>query len=140
MEFLSFTLIHPTFRPDLAVFSVRGSIDTLTAPEFEKKLLSALEGPAPRMILNLRDADYISSAGWGILVMQIKEIREKRGDLVLAGMKADVLEVFNLLELHILLRSFPDVPTAVATAFPPGPELEAHQPLPRGRPADYWEP
>jgi anti-anti-sigma factor len=140
MEFFSVSVTRPSFRPDLTVLSLRGSIDTLTAPQFEKNLLSVLENRSSRLILDLKDVDYISSAGWGLLVMRIKEMRAQKGDLVLSGMRDEVREVFDLLEFNLIMKSFPDVPTAVAMAFPAGPELAGLQPLPRGRSYVSWEP
>jgi anti-anti-sigma regulatory factor len=92
------------------------------------------------LILDLKDVDYISSAGWGVLVMKIKEIRAQKGDIVLAGMRESVREAFDLLEFNLIIRSYSDVPSAVSMAFAPGPELAALQPLPRGRSYVSWEP
>jgi hypothetical protein len=57
--------------------------------------------------------NYISSAGWGIFISEIKEIRENGGDLKLAAMTGDVFEVFELLEFQTILESFDSVEDAV---------------------------
>jgi anti-sigma B factor antagonist len=57
--------------------------------------------------------DYISSAGWGIFIGEIKEIRNHGGDLKLAGMVPDVYEVFQLLEFQSILDAFPTTEEAV---------------------------
>jgi anti-anti-sigma factor len=97
--------------------AVEGFIDTLTAPEFEKQFLSLLRNKKFKLVVDLKKVDYISSAGWGIFVSELKRIRGKKGDLVLAGMSPDVTEVFELLEFNVILKSFPDVESAVQQGF-----------------------
>jgi len=62
--------------------------------------------------------EYISSAGWGIFISEIREIREHGGDLKLAGMIPDVREVFDLLEFENILQSYTDADLAVASFGP----------------------
>ena len=65
--------------------------------------------------------NYISSAGWGIFISEIKEIRENGGDLKLAAMIGDVYEVFELLEFQTILESFDTVEEAVKSFGEPAP-------------------
>lgn len=140
MESMTVSVTRAPANRNVILLSVKGSIDTLTSPEFESKLLSTLGGHPIQLILNLREANYISSAGWGILIKHLKWIRSQNGDLVFAGMRAEVSEVYGLLEFNLILRSFPDVPSAVEKAFGPWPKPAELQPLPRGRMAGSWEP
>jgi anti-anti-sigma factor len=104
-------------RKEIALLAVKGFIDTTTAPEFEKYFLSALDAKKFKLVIDLKETEYISSAGWGIFVSQLKRIREEKGDLVLAGMNPDVLEIFELLEFDTFLKSYSDVEEAVAGSF-----------------------
>jgi anti-anti-sigma factor len=97
--------------------AVEGLIDTVTAPEFEKKFLWLLKNKKFKLVVDLKKVNYISSAGWGIFVSELKRIRGEKGDLVLAGMTPDVTEVFDLLEFNVILKSFPDVQSAVQKGF-----------------------
>ncbi|MGD1049387.1 MAG: STAS domain-containing protein, partial [Candidatus Krumholzibacteriaceae bacterium] len=63
--------------------------------------------------MDLGGVNYISSAGWGIFISEIKSIRENGGDLKLASMIGDVYEVFELLEFQTILQSFDTVQEAV---------------------------
>jgi anti-sigma B factor antagonist len=65
------------------------------------------------IVIDLGNVNYISSAGWGIFISEIKEIRENGGDLKLAAMIGDVYEVFELLEFQTILESFDTVEEAV---------------------------
>jgi anti-anti-sigma factor len=107
---------HPQNK-HITLLSVKGQIDTLTAPEFASKLHSVLENKRYKLIIDLNGVDYIGSAGWGVFISGIKEIREQEGDLVLAGMNVGVLEVYHSLEFGSILKAFPTVESALKKGF-----------------------
>ena len=65
------------------------------------------------LIVDLGNVDYISSAGWGIFISEIKSIRENSGDLKLVRMVPDVYEIFELLEFHHILDVYDTVDEAI---------------------------
>ena len=89
---------------NISIIKVGGYIDTTTSAELEHSLEQLLESNNTRIIIDLKNVDYISSAGWGIFISEIKGIRERNGDLKLVGMIPDVYEVFELLEFHYILK------------------------------------
>jgi anti-sigma B factor antagonist len=97
----------------VSLVRVTGYVDTTTSHELEKKLNGILERRRFAIVVDLSGVDYVSSAGWGIFIGEIREIREQQGDLKLAGMSPDVYEVFELLEFQNILEAFPDAQTAV---------------------------
>ncbi len=117
MENISVNVSEYSQNRDITLFSVKGFIDTTTAPEFEKKFLSVLNEKKYKLVVDLKDVNYISSAGWGIFISEIKRIRNQKGDLVLVGMNPEVSEVFELLEFNTILKSYPNVETAVKKSF-----------------------
>jgi anti-sigma B factor antagonist len=98
---------------DIAVISARGFIDTTTAPDLEKKLEEQLALNKYKIIVNLENIDYVSSAGWGVFVSEIREIRENNGDLVLINMSSDVYDVYELMEFSSILKSFDNLEDAI---------------------------
>lgn len=98
---------------DIAIISARGFIDTTTAPDLEKKLEEQLALNKYKIIVNLENIDYVSSAGWGVFVSEIREIRENNGDLVLINMSSDVYDVYELMEFSSILKSFDNLEDAV---------------------------
>ena len=97
----------------VSLVRVTGYVDTTTSHELEKKLNGILERRRFAIVVDLSGVDYVSSAGWGIFIGEIREIREQQGDLKLAGMSPDVYEVFELLEFQNILEAFPDAQAAV---------------------------
>lgn len=98
---------------DVAILQVSGYLDTTTAGELENALYGLLKRGQYKIVIDLSGITYISSAGWGIFIGEIKEIRSHGGDLKLAGMIGDVHEVFQLLEFQSILESYPDTESAV---------------------------
>ena len=106
----------------VSTLKVSGYLDTTTASELESALFGLLKKNEFRIVVDLSGVNYISSAGWGIFISEIKEIRSRGGDLKLCGMVGDVHEVFQLLEFHSILESYSSAQEAI-DAFgspPPG--------------------
>jgi anti-sigma B factor antagonist len=110
------TTAHPQNK-NITLLSVKGSLDTNTAPEFEKAFQSALGENKFNLIIDLKEAYYVSSAGWGIFVGEIKRIRSQKGDLLLSGMCPEVMEAYELLQFSTILKAFPTVEQAVKDGF-----------------------
>jgi anti-sigma B factor antagonist len=113
----------------VSVLRVSGYVDTTTSPDLERRLQALLREKRYHIVVDLSKVEYISSAGWGIFISEIREIREHSGDLKLAGMVPDVREVFDLLEFENILQSYPDAELAVASF---GPIVPANTPAPDG--------
>ncbi len=97
----------------ISIIKVGGYIDTTTSSEVERALNSLLKQKRYDIIIDLSNVDYISSAGWGIFISEIKTIRENGGDLKLVGMIPDVYEIFELLEFHHILDVHDTIQDAV---------------------------
>ena len=91
---------------EVSVLKVSGYLDTTTAGELETALYGLLGKNCYRIIVDLSGVTYISSAGWGIFIGEIKDIRANGGDLKLVGMSGDVFEVFQLLEFQSILQAY----------------------------------
>jgi len=113
MNDINISFSKPDTNPDVSVISVKGYVDTTTSTELEESLKRLLGKGRYDIVIDLGDVNYISSAGWGIFISEIKEIRENGGDLKLAAMIGDVYEVFELLEFQTILESFDTVEEAV---------------------------
>ncbi len=111
MEGIQLSVEKP--RDDISIIKVGGYIDTTTSAELEHSLDSLLKAGSNNIIIELGNVDYISSAGWGIFISEIKGIREKGGDLKLVNMIPDVYEVFELLEFHYILKAFNNLGDAI---------------------------
>jgi len=113
MNDIKISVSRPDDIPGISIISVKGYVDTTTSAELEDSLKRLLKQGSFDIVIDLGGVNYISSAGWGIFISEIKEIRENGGDLKLAAMIGDVYEVFELLEFQTILESFDTVDEAV---------------------------
>lgn len=71
---------------------LEGRLDTLAAPEFEEQIEPALEG-VEKLIVDLSDLSYISSAGLRVLLTTMQTM-EEQGEMVVRNVCPEVMEVF----------------------------------------------
>jgi anti-sigma B factor antagonist len=97
----------------LALLTLSGTIETTNASGLEDTLERIIDDRCFRIVVDLGMVKYISSAGWGIFISEIKRIRRNGGDIKLAAMTPEVREVFELLEFNSILKPFTDKQAAV---------------------------
>lgn len=88
-------------RPTWTI-ALRGYLDAHTAPKLEETFSELIEAGRTKLVVDFRDLEYISSAGLGVFMAFIEEIREEGGDIKLAGMSPKVFNVFDLLGFPML--------------------------------------
>jgi len=99
-------IIDEELVDSVVVLKLHGIVDSGTAQFLEDKFNDLVASNNVRIVADLGDVNYISSAGWGIFVGEIKGIRQRSGDIKLAAMHPDVREVFDLLEFNTLLKPY----------------------------------
>ena len=89
---------------DVATVAVSGSVNTNTAPQFEKSVGEAFADDAVTSItFDFSNLDYISSAGLRVLMVAYKQVMAKGGDLKVEGSSDEVMEVFEITGIADLL-------------------------------------
>ena len=84
------------------VLSLKGFLDAHTAPQLEKKLETVIGEGGNRIVVNFQELNYISSAGLGVFMVFIEEVRSNSGDIKLVAMQKKVFTVFDLLGFPML--------------------------------------
>lgn len=82
-----------TFQDKTATIAIVGSIDTLTSQDLSK----AVSDTAPqceKMILNMTEVEYISSAGLRAIIAANRSLG--KDNLILRGVNKNVMEVFRM--------------------------------------------
>lgn len=89
-----------------------GFLDAHTVPVFEESIQNLLKEDIFNIIVDMQNLDYISSAGLGVFMGFIEEIREQGGDIKLSSLSTKVYKVFDLLGFPALFEIFDDENTA----------------------------
>jgi anti-anti-sigma factor len=96
-----------------SVIRVTGRVDSNTSPEFDSKLKEYINANKIHIVLELDEADYISSAGVRALISAQKAVRPKGGQVVLARPSAKVRDVLKLAALESLFPIYETTEDAV---------------------------
>jgi anti-anti-sigma factor len=107
--------LHEEQVDEITALSVKGRIDSTTAPAFGQRLESVVTAPAGRLVVDFRDLEYISSAGFRVLLVAAKRAEECGSRLVLCGLSGKVRQLFDLggfLDLFTIAASRDDAMTA----------------------------
>jgi anti-sigma B factor antagonist len=91
---------------DVSILRLKGFLDAHTAPKFEQAIQQLLSERRYKIIVSMSDLNYISSAGLGVFMGFIEEIRDNKGDIKLSNMPDKVYKVFDLLGFPALYQIY----------------------------------
>jgi anti-anti-sigma factor len=80
----------------VTVIAVKGRLDSATAPALDERLSRTLAAPSRRLLIELSQLEYISSAGFRILLLATRQADASDGRIVLAGVSGKVRDLFDL--------------------------------------------
>jgi anti-anti-sigma factor len=101
--------------PRVSVMAVKGRVDSATAPELEGKLRELVDSGKTQIVLDLKNVEYMSSAGLRTMVSTLKSVKRLNGDLRLANPSPRVEEVLRLAGLTSIFSIHPTQEEAVAS-------------------------
>ena len=98
----------------VSVFELDERIDSQGAVDVEQTLNAAVAAGKHKMVLDMTDVGYISSAGLRILADIVTKCREAGGDLKLIALNHKVLRVFRIIGFDKFLSIHDTLEAAVA--------------------------
>jgi anti-sigma B factor antagonist len=113
MEGIEISIGRVGARRDIALLRVKGYVDTQTCGKMLNVITGVIQEGAFHVIVDMGQVNYVSSAGWGVFVGEIKGIRENGGDLKIVQMTPEVNEVFEMLEFNRILASYDNIEEAI---------------------------
>jgi anti-sigma B factor antagonist len=75
---------------------VNGRLDTVTAPEFQEKLMGKIGDGNIKILIHCAGLSYISSSGLRVFLMALKKIKAGGGQMVLCCLQDSIREVFDI--------------------------------------------
>ncbi len=86
------------------VMQVQGEVDASSSIELDNAMKEALSAGQSKVMIDCTQLEYISSAGLGVFMSYLEEIRSKDISLVIYGLRPKVAHVFEILGLDQLLE------------------------------------
>src|SRR5512140_1249494 len=101
-------------RADLG--EVDGRIDSSTAPQLEQALQKIIDDGRFRIVVDMAEVDFMSSAGLRSLLSALKQVRRfNRGDVRLANMPDKIKKAFDLAGLLDVFKVYDNSVDAVGS-------------------------
>ena len=98
---------------EIAVLYPKGHLDAHNVERFEKEIIKLVGNDVIKIVVNCKDLNYISSAGMGVIMGYLDEIREKGGDIKLCSLNERVFEIFDLVGFTDIYDFLNDEKTAL---------------------------
>ncbi len=102
----------------VARIDLEGNLDWANYPQVEDALARLFEGRTWRIVINLGQIEYISSAGFGCFIGALDTVRKQGGNLVFLATPPKIREVFTILGLASILTFVEDEGEALALLTP----------------------
>jgi anti-sigma B factor antagonist len=95
-----------------ALINLEGAVDAHTAPKFEEAVQTVIDQGQYKIIVDCEKLTYISSAGLGVFMGFVEEVRDEGGDIKICGLSEKVKQPFEILGFETLYDFCPDVESA----------------------------
>ena len=82
----------------VARVALKGALNTDTAPGFERRMQEVLKGGHRLTVLDMKDLDYISSAGLRVIFKAAKQTKTAGNRMAAANRKPHIDKVFEILK------------------------------------------
>jgi anti-sigma B factor antagonist len=88
------------------IVSLSGELQRQTAPGIQDKILPLI-APDCKILLDLKDVSYMSSAGLRLLLLFYRQIEEQHGHVVLTGLQEMVKDTMSITGFLEFFTAYP---------------------------------
>ena len=93
--------------------NLEGFLDAHTSGVLESAFENLLNDKIYKVIVNFKLLSYISSAGLGVFMAYIEQMRQNGGDIILSEMSDKIFNIFDMLGFPLLFEIFKEEKSAV---------------------------
>jgi anti-sigma B factor antagonist len=97
----------------IVLVELGGYIDQSNCDKIQKVFDNLFSAGHFSTIFDFSKVIYMSSAGWGIFVGEVKRFRENNGDIRIVNMNAEIYEIFQMLEFYHILEDYNTIEEAL---------------------------
>jgi anti-anti-sigma regulatory factor len=112
---------------------LRGSLDEANAPEMARRVDAALASGVRWLIVDISESANVSDGALNALVATARELRTRRGELIVAGAGADVAERIGVYDVAHRPALAANVDQAIMILKMLRPKTDIHRPPQRAR-------
>ena len=90
----------------ISICRIVGDIDVNTSPEVKESFDNLIKEKKEKVVVNLKDVNYVDSSGLATLVEVFKNMRAYDGKLKLTNLSSKVMGLFEITKLNKLFDIF----------------------------------
>jgi anti-sigma B factor antagonist len=90
----------------ISVMKVKGRVDSETAPELDDALTKLLQNNRNKIVLNLQEVNYMSSAGLRAMVKAYQSANKSGGDVRLAAVSEPIEVILRTVGMMQMFKMF----------------------------------
>lgn len=105
--------IHTTQVDNITAVAVKGRVDSVSSDGLGDRLGGLIRCDSPRLAINLKDVDYISSTGLRVLLIAARAVEQAGGRMVLCGMPKEIQRLFDIAGFSELFTILPTQDEAI---------------------------
>lgn len=99
-------------KDGVTIIGIKGKLDAASADSFKQNFESVVDS-GKNFVLDMSGVEFMDSTGLGRIVASLRGVSEKNGDLKLAGIRSDVMIVFQITRAFRIFDIYDDVNEAV---------------------------
>ena len=96
------------------ILACQGRMDAQVSDLLKERIQELLDKGAKELVLDLEGLEFLDSSGLGALVACLRRIKEKKGEIKLAGLRPEVRSIFDITRVSRLFHICEKVADAVA--------------------------
>lgn len=105
--------VKTTQQGPVTIVAVSGNVDPVTSRDLQNDLTQQLAQGRAKIIADFSQVNYMSSAGFRVLLGTLKECRAKGGDFVIAAPQRNIIQLIEMSGFTAFLKVFPTVQDAI---------------------------
>lgn len=106
--------ISATPLENVTAVAVKGRVDSTTADSLTTRLSDLVRSGSSRLVIDLKEVSYISSAGFRTLLITARAVAQASGAMVLCGVTGEMQRLFDLSGFSELFTILPNRDDALA--------------------------
>jgi anti-sigma B factor antagonist len=106
--------INVSQNKDYTTVTIKGRVDSMTAGDFENKIMEILGGGVTKLLLDCSNLTYISSSGLRVFLVAQKKMLATGGILRICCLKPEIKDVFDISGFSVIFSIFSDAEKATS--------------------------
>ncbi len=98
---------------EITIVEISGRIDASNTPMLDEEMSKVLSEGKTKVIVDLSNLAYISSAGLRVFLSAVKKLKKSNGDLRLCGLSPNIMKIFKLAGFNKIFQIFDSEKEAV---------------------------